>query len=868
MTKVIRCDGVSKRFRIPMREQMSLRGRVLHPFARPSYREFLALDNVSFEVERGEFLGIIGRNGSGKSTLLKILAGIYRADSGSVMVDGTLAAFIELGVGFNMDLTGRDNLFINGSLLGMSRREIRRRYDEIVDFAELDGFMDMKLRNFSSGMQVRLAFSVALRADTDVLLTDEVLAVGDARFQEKCYEVFRERKQRGQTIVFVSHDMGAVQQFCDRAVLIDDGTQVAVGETHEMARRYLQLNTLPTSTDVPGEQIDSLDSESPLQVMECWTEDEDGHRSHRFASGREVRLCARIRARREHDDAVVGVTVEDRHGQHLFSTSTLLNGTSLGSMSVGDEQVVVFEFSNFLASGDYVISVSVASKLDDATTGPVLEFRRDAAYFTAIAPRHSHGMVDLPVVVSVRDDRTRDTSSVVAPGPQTSETNEAARHVVVSTYGASSGGGLFAIDIDSGGFEQIDHLSSTGLSVGDDTLLRMLMHGPDEHGSELVEYGRDGVQRYLRLLELGDAHDVLLEEDGFTVVSTLTNEIVTMGFDGSAREVWHGDGSGDAWHLNCVTRVNGQLYATAFGRFANHREWEGDLGNRSGILITVPQGETVIGGLERPHSPRRVDGTWLVCDSGTGRVTRYNDAGQLLGEIDLGGWTRGLEVLEDVVVVGISGRRSRPGVDGGAASVVVLDRRDLAVLRRVALPVDEVHDIRAVDSNLLQGIRTGFNTNGLRLREQDRHGLIATSHTPRRNLWLDGGELLPSQMRVRMEAAIIDEPREDGSFHATCTVANTGARSYVSALPYPVHLGYRWVREDGTTVSEGRRRLPHAVEPGDVIALDIAVDGAERAGCTRVVFSLVQEGVQWFDFVDPGAAAQINIEAAASMGVT
>src|SRR6185312_8467854 len=182
-----------------------------------------ALKDISFEVKKGEFFGIVGRNGSGKSTMLKILAGIYQPTKGGVQKSGKLVPFIELGVGFNPELSGRENVFLNGALLGFSRKEIAAMYDEIVAFAELEKFMDQKLKNYSSGMQVRLAFSIAIRAKSDILLIDEVLAVGDASFQQKCFDYFYKLKQDKRTVVFVSHDMGAVERFCDRAVLIDNG---------------------------------------------------------------------------------------------------------------------------------------------------------------------------------------------------------------------------------------------------------------------------------------------------------------------------------------------------------------------------------------------------------------------------------------------------------------------------------------------------------------------------------------------------------------------------------------------------------------------------------------------------------------------
>src|SRR5580698_5853355 len=235
-------EGVSKTFRLPHQQYSTLKERALHPFRSTTYDELRAVDDVSVEIAQGEFFGIVGRNGSGKSTLLKCLAGIYHTDEGELRVRGRLSPFIELGVGFNPDLTARDNVMINAIMLGLTRRQARERFDDIIAFAELEEFLDMKLKNYSSGMHVRLAFSVAIQVDAEVLLIDEVLAVGDARFQQKCFDQFQRLKREGRTILFVTHDMGAVERFCDRAVLLDKGKMLGLGEPAVIARRYNELN--------------------------------------------------------------------------------------------------------------------------------------------------------------------------------------------------------------------------------------------------------------------------------------------------------------------------------------------------------------------------------------------------------------------------------------------------------------------------------------------------------------------------------------------------------------------------------------------------------------------------------------------------
>jgi ABC-2 type transport system ATP-binding protein len=235
-------QGLYKDFLLPHERKISLKERIVH-FSKPSYEHFHALKDINFEVKRGEFFGIVGRNGSGKSTLLKLIGGIYQPTKGSVNVNGTLTPFIELGIGFNPELTGRENIFLNGAILGLTRKEIKAKYEEVVAFAEIENFMDQKLKNYSSGMQVRLAFSIAIQAHNDILLIDEVLAVGDAAFQRKCYNVFKQIKKSGRTVVFVTHDMGAVQEYCDRAMMIEDSEMLTIGKPREVALRYEVANS-------------------------------------------------------------------------------------------------------------------------------------------------------------------------------------------------------------------------------------------------------------------------------------------------------------------------------------------------------------------------------------------------------------------------------------------------------------------------------------------------------------------------------------------------------------------------------------------------------------------------------------------------
>jgi ABC-type polysaccharide/polyol phosphate transport system ATPase subunit len=241
VSAAIEVAGLEKAFLLPHEQRTTLKERFLHPLRRMTYERNEALRNVSFEIAAGEFFGIIGPNGSGKSTLLKILAGIYVGDAGSVVIRGKLSPFIELGVGFNEELSGRDNVRINGVMLGLTVDEIDARFDQIVDFAGLERFIDQKLKNYSSGMRVRLAYSIAIQVEFDILLLDEVLAVGDQDFQEKCFATMEQIRGSGKTIVLVSHDLSAIENSCDRALLLHSGSAECYGATDEVVSTYRRL---------------------------------------------------------------------------------------------------------------------------------------------------------------------------------------------------------------------------------------------------------------------------------------------------------------------------------------------------------------------------------------------------------------------------------------------------------------------------------------------------------------------------------------------------------------------------------------------------------------------------------------------------
>jgi ABC-type polysaccharide/polyol phosphate transport system ATPase subunit len=295
---VVEVRDIEKTFFLPTHRVDTLKERVARPLTRIDYRELRALRGISFDVHKGEFFGIVGRNGSGKSTLLKILASIYRADAGTIRMSGRLAPFIELGVGFDLELTARENVALNGVMMGLSRREASRRLDSVLEFAELREFVDLRLKNYSSGMLVRLAFAVMVEADADIMLVDEVLAVGDASFARKCMDVFRDKRKAGKTLVLVTHDMATVQAECDRAMLIHEGEMRFIGDPEEAALRYFRLNfheALQNEPTARGAAVPDVN----VKLLDVWLENDAGERVANVEQGEPIGFNMVVEARHD-----------------------------------------------------------------------------------------------------------------------------------------------------------------------------------------------------------------------------------------------------------------------------------------------------------------------------------------------------------------------------------------------------------------------------------------------------------------------------------------------------------------------------------------------------------------------------------------
>ena len=339
--------GVHKTFALPGRHATTVRERLRHPLARSPHERLRALHDVSFDVRPGEFFAIVGPNGSGKSTLLRCLAGIHRPDSGKLTVRGSLSPFVELGVGFHPSLTAPDNVMLAGTLMGLSPGEARRRFRQVVSFAELEDFVDLKLRNYSSGMQVRLAFATSIQVDADVLLFDEVLAVGDALFQQKCFDTFRRLREEGRTIVYVSHNLATVREFADRALLLERGEVVALGPTDEVVDEY-QRHVRDGQSRVGGSV-----SADDVEMIDAWVEASDGSRAARVPHGEHMGIRFAARFGKEMERPVLGAVVRDASGEAVLTQTDRWRVHPGQRVSAGETKTFAMRFPNRLDPGRY-----------------------------------------------------------------------------------------------------------------------------------------------------------------------------------------------------------------------------------------------------------------------------------------------------------------------------------------------------------------------------------------------------------------------------------------------------------------------------------------------------------------------------------
>lgn len=388
----IKVDSLYKSFKLPHEQRNSVKSLFLNVFSGTrTFEKQQVLQDIDFEIKKGEFFGIVGRNGSGKSTLLKLLSGIYFPDKGSVTTNGKLTPFIELGVGFSPELTGRENVFLNGALLGFNRSEVEAMYQEIVDFAEMERFMDQKLKNYSSGMQVRLAFSIAIQAKSDILLLDEVLAVGDAAFQRKCFDYFMDLKKNKQTVILVTHDMSAVRQYCDRAVMIEKGKIVHEGDPNEIAQEYQRLF---------NEEAEKSESEDDTPDLgDRWGEGDLVATSVSTAqTSKEVELTVTYEAKKPVTDPVYGFTIYGPSGINIFEGNTKRLKHKTKSLKIGESVDIVWRVPNIFTEGKHSVSVACC----DESLNHFYDWLNGAVTFNIHREYGTAGVTDPPIAITER----------------------------------------------------------------------------------------------------------------------------------------------------------------------------------------------------------------------------------------------------------------------------------------------------------------------------------------------------------------------------------------------------------------------------------------------------------------------------------
>jgi ABC-type polysaccharide/polyol phosphate transport system ATPase subunit/glycosyltransferase involved in cell wall biosynthesis len=350
----IQVDGLYKSFKVPLRANQTIGTRIRHPRQRHGYRMLPVLKDISFEIAQGEFFGIIGRNGSGKSTLLKLLASIYRVDRGRILVGGQIVPIIELGLGFHPELAARDNLVIQGVMMGLTRKQAESRFEQAMSFAGLEGFESMKLRNYSSGMKVRLAFAIMVEVDGDVMMIDEVLAVGDSAFQRKSYEIFRSYKERNKTVILVSHSMPSIQELCDRVLLLEGGRIEQIGDPDACARRYAEL----AIAGKPSRDQQFTDVFHPVEIADLWIGTLQGDTSPVVPPSEPIRLHAVIETKEEVENASFRLEIRNENRARIFSPpGTRLNGGE--RISAGERLHIEVTIENRLTPDLYFLSCAI-----------------------------------------------------------------------------------------------------------------------------------------------------------------------------------------------------------------------------------------------------------------------------------------------------------------------------------------------------------------------------------------------------------------------------------------------------------------------------------------------------------------------------
>ena len=426
----IRVDDVSKLYKLydkpsdRLKESLGLTRKKL-------YKEHYALHNVSFDVKRGETVGIIGTNGSGKSTILKIITGVLNPSGGHVEIDGRISALLELGAGFNMEYTGIENIYLNGTMIGFSREEIDAKMQDILDFADIGDFVHQPVKTYSSGMFVRLAFAVAINIDPEILIVDEALSVGDVFFQAKCYKKFEDFKKMGKTILFVSHDLGSISKYCDRVVLLNRGKKLAEGTPKEMVSMYKRIMVnQDKAEEIAAHQMDmsSLEEDDEKEIKEAACEgqwkkhynlnpdvdeygngaakiedfaiiDENGNYTNAIVKGTRFRLKSKVKFKQDIHDPIFTYTFKNIQGVAITGTNTMYEKKDVPLAKEGETYVATFEQDMFLQGGEYLLSMSCTGYRD----GEFQVYHRlyDVCNVTVVSDKNTVGFYDMNSVTTV-----------------------------------------------------------------------------------------------------------------------------------------------------------------------------------------------------------------------------------------------------------------------------------------------------------------------------------------------------------------------------------------------------------------------------------------------------------------------------------
>ena len=405
----IRVENISKVYKLYSRNIDRLKDSL--NLGKGKYKEHYALNNLSFDIKKGECVGIIGTNGAGKSTTLMIITGVLSPTQGKVEIDGRISALLELGAGFNMEYTGVENIYLNGTMMGFSREEVDSRMQSILEFADIGEYVNQPVKTYSSGMFVRLAFAVAINIDPEILIVDEALSVGDVFFQSKCYKKFEEFKEAGKTIIFVSHDLSSIQKYCDRAILLDKGSKIGEGKPSEIIDMYKRAMVGMLEDEAEEEKEQDKAQPIPLNpdVQEYGDRlieitgfsiiDNTGKATTTLIKGDAFTIQVKITSHIETSDPIVAFTIKDPKGTDITGTNTMFEGINVGNMSVGDERTISFKQNLDIQGGQYILSLGCTRYENDDFK--VYHRLYDVCSIAVVSSKNTVGYYDMNSVVTV-----------------------------------------------------------------------------------------------------------------------------------------------------------------------------------------------------------------------------------------------------------------------------------------------------------------------------------------------------------------------------------------------------------------------------------------------------------------------------------